>query len=185
MQRLWRHGRQLLAGVLATMVLGSLAEADPRPAPRTGGCLERAAAWAEVNPMLLRAIAWVESRGNPRALNWNRNGTYDVGLMQINSSWYHQGLKLWWRHMGHPCVNVAAGAWVLKQCIAVHGYTWDAVGCYNAGADWKRSVKRAPLARAYIAKVQAALRDAGLPMKGKNGRNVLLTEAAAGSTLSP
>jgi len=117
------------------------------------GCLERAAAWAEVHPTLLRAIAWVESQGNPRALNWNRNGSYDVGLMQINSGWYSRGLKPWWRSLGQPCVNVAAAAWVLKQCVADYGYTWNAVGCYHAGPRWERGRTRAA-GRRYIARVQ-------------------------------
>jgi soluble lytic murein transglycosylase-like protein len=41
----------------------------------------------KVHPDILRAITKVESNFNPRALNKNQNGTYDIGIMQINSSW--------------------------------------------------------------------------------------------------
>lgn len=125
-------------------------------ADEPAGCLERAATWAEVHPTLLRAIAWVESRGNPRALNWNHNGSYDVGLMQINSSWYHRGLKPWWKQLGQPCVNVAAAAWVLKQCTETYRYTWDAVGCYHAGHGWKQGQRRTAGQR-YIKRVQQTI----------------------------
>ncbi len=38
-----------------------------------------------IEPELLQAIAIVESNGNTRAINKNRDGSMDVGLMQINS----------------------------------------------------------------------------------------------------
>ena len=143
-----RGAAWLLGGwLLLSSLLPSLAVAKP-------GCLERAAAWANVHPTLLRAIAWTESEGNPSALNWNRNGSYDVGLMQINSWWYHRGLASIWLRLGDPCVNAAAGTWVLKQCVGEYGYTWDAIGCYNAGSGWARSPKRRAAALRYIRRVQ-------------------------------
>lgn len=138
----------LLGGwFLLKCLLPGIATAEP-------GCLERAAEWARVHPTLLRAIAWVESAGNPSALNWNRNGSYDVGLMQVNSGWYSSGLASLWPRLGDPCVNAAAGAWVLKQCMMEYGYTWEAVGCYHAGAGWARSPRRRSAAQRYIRRVQ-------------------------------
>lgn len=121
------------------------------------GCFDRAAAWAGVHPELLRAIRSVESQGNPAAVNWNRNGTYDVGLMQVNSSWYAHGLRSWWQGLGHPCVNVAAAAWILRQCVDDHGYTWNAVGCYHAGSGWRKREKGRLAARRYIGLVHRAI----------------------------
>jgi soluble lytic murein transglycosylase-like protein len=156
-----RAGSAILVGVFLLVAPASAGT----PRPQTVGCLDRAAVWAGVHPILLRAIAWVESRGNPSAVNRNRNGSTDVGLMQINSWWSTRGLEPWWRHLGSPCVNAAAGAWVLKQCVAISGYTWEAVGCYHAGADWPSSPARRAAGRAYIARVQRAISGATAPPK--------------------
>ena len=109
-------------------------------------CFQDAGETYGVSPLLLEAIMVVESQGNPGAINHNRNGSYDFGLMQINSSW----AKTWgpevWKTLGDPCVNVYAGAYVLADCIKQFGQTWEAVGCYNARSkekkiDYVRKVK--------------------------------------------
>jgi soluble lytic murein transglycosylase-like protein len=142
-----------ITSIIILVTLGTPASART-PAP--AGCVEQVAAWSGIHPTLLRAIAWVESRGDHLAFNRNKNGTYDVGLMQINSFWHRRGIGPWWEALGHPCVNLAAGAWVLRQCVGDHGYTWGAVGCYNAGSNWTKGAKRRA-AEAYVRKVQAAL----------------------------
>ncbi|MDW7973432.1 MAG: lytic transglycosylase domain-containing protein [Thermodesulfovibrio sp.] len=104
-------------------------------------CFRQAGQHYSVHPNILWAIAKVESNFNPFAINKNTNGTFDIGIMQINSSWIsvlkRHGLKhesmLW-----DPCYNIYVGAWVLSQCIAKHGYTWEAIGCYNAVSSTKR-----------------------------------------------
>ena len=151
-----RHDRRLTPiarGAAWLLGLSLLLAPCPALATAHAGCLERAADWANVHPTLLRAIAWVESSGNPSTLNWNSNGSYDVGLMQINSWWYTRGLASIWPRLGDPCVNAAAGSWVLKQCMDEYGYTWDAIGCYNAGSGWSKSPKRRAAAQRYIRKV--------------------------------
>ena len=50
-------------------------------------CFEEAGSQYGISPQLLWSIAKTESNFNPRAINRNSNGTYDYGLMQINSSW--------------------------------------------------------------------------------------------------
>jgi soluble lytic murein transglycosylase-like protein len=98
-------------------------------------CFEDAGRYYGVSPHLLWAIAKVESNFNPRAINRNKNGTYDIGLMQINSSWFPYLKKhgidpslLW-----EPCYNAYVGAMVLRHCIDTYGYSWRAVDCYNKG----------------------------------------------------
>jgi len=104
-------------------------------------CFQNAGAYYGVSPVLLWAIAKVESNFNPFAINRNSNGTYDIGIMQINSSHIPNlkkvGLKDE-RQLWEPCYNIYVGAWVLSHCINQHGYTWEAVGCYNARTQWKR-----------------------------------------------
>ncbi|MDA8091526.1 MAG: lytic transglycosylase domain-containing protein [Nitrospiraceae bacterium] len=107
-------------------------------APAFAFCFEAAGAEYGVSPRLLWSIAKVESDFSPRAVNWNQNGTYDYGLMQINSTWAPKlGMGVW-RSLGDPCSNVRAGAWILARCVRKYGYTWEAVGCYNASNERKR-----------------------------------------------
>jgi soluble lytic murein transglycosylase-like protein len=170
-----RRGSRL--AVLAALVVAVLPSAV---LAEQHGCLEHAAAWAGVHPTVLRAIAWVESRGDPAAVNWNINGTYDVGLMQINSAWYHRGLASVWPHLGAPCVNVAAAAWILTLCAEEYGYSWDAVGCYHAGAGWTRSAARRAIGHSYLHRVKDVIRKA---IPRKEGRNLRLTKLGAGATV--
>lgn len=94
-------------------------------------CFEEAEAMYGIPAELLKAIADVESGMNPRAVNYNVS-SFDYGLMQINSRWYHVIGKDRWMQLSDPCYNVMVGAWILKQCILKHGYTWKAVGCYHS-----------------------------------------------------
>ncbi len=50
-------------------------------------CWEQAAERYGVSPELLYAIARTESGLDPQAIGLNRNGSRDIGLMQINSAW--------------------------------------------------------------------------------------------------
>jgi soluble lytic murein transglycosylase-like protein len=108
------------------------------PALSSAFCFEKAGTEYGVSPHLLWAIAKVESGFIPQAINWNPNGTYDYGVMQINSSWAGKLGMDTWESLGEPCTNVRVGAWILAQCIQKHGYTWEAVGCYNASDRKKR-----------------------------------------------
>ena len=108
------------------------------PSAASAYCFEEAGAVYGINPTLLWAIAKVESSFNPLAINRNSNGSYDFGLMQINSSWYRTLGDEVWQRLADPCVNVYVGAWVLAQCMQRYGYTWEAVGCYNAVTKSKR-----------------------------------------------
>lgn len=101
-------------------------------------CFEEAGKKYNISPRLLMGIARVESGLNPRALNKNPNGSTDMGLMQINSAWL-KTLKVTGDDlMNDACLNTMTGAWVLRQCVDRFGYTWEAVGCYNAYSKEKR-----------------------------------------------
>jgi hypothetical protein len=72
-------------------------------------------------------IAWRESRCNPGAVNatwengqivWtlNRNGTYDSGLLQINSSWFKTLREQFGyepNDLFNPAVNALFASWIL------------------------------------------------------------------------
>ena len=121
--------------LLALMLLLSFSV----PAFASAFCFSEAGTEYGISPELLWSIAKVESGFNPRAVRWARNGTYDYGVMQINSGWAPRlGLAVW-QSLGDPCINVRCGAWILSQCVRRYGYTWKAVGCYNASNDAKRA----------------------------------------------
>jgi soluble lytic murein transglycosylase-like protein len=115
-------------------------------------CFDQAGARYGVSPVLLSAISRVESNGNPLARNVNRDGSEDLGHMQINSRWLRvlasHGIDR--RALIDPCLNTHVGAWILAQNIRAHGYGWEAIGAYNARNPAKRVI--------YAHRVAAALK---------------------------
>lgn len=104
-------------------------------------CFEQAGARYGVAPALLEAISTVESGGNPQAWNLNRDGSEDLGHMQINSRWLEilSSYGIDRQKLLDPCLNTHVGAWILAQNIRQHGYGWEAVGAYNARSPAKRN----------------------------------------------
>ncbi len=101
-------------------------------------CYEEAGELYGINPELLRAIAIAETGENPSIINKNKDGSYDMGLMQINSYWIERIPLDLNTLLSDPCYNVKAGAMIMRYCIEEYGYTWDAVGCYNAKGKIKK-----------------------------------------------
>jgi len=134
--------RRLILATLLGTVLGFSGTAD-------AFCFEEAGAEYGISPRLLWTICKGESNFNPAAVNYNTNGSYDFGLMQINSSWAPtlRKMGIHWKALADPCTNVKVGAWVLAQCIQDYGYTWSAVGCYNSRTPSKRNRYASRIAR--------------------------------------
>lgn len=102
-------------------------------------CFREASERYNIPEKLLRAIARVESGMNPSAVNKNA-GSEDIGLMQINSGWLPvlRRFGIGRNNLWNPCTNVHVGAWILAKNIETYGYTWEAVGAYNARSADKR-----------------------------------------------
>ena len=118
-------------GVILVLLVASFGSAS-------AFCFEEAGSLYGINPLILRAIAKVESNFNPAALNRNTNGSYDFGLMQINSSWASVLGKERWNLLGDACYNTMTGSWILATCMSKYGYSWKAIGCYNSQTPTKR-----------------------------------------------
>ena len=125
-------GRQPAASVLVAF---AVLAAGPAHA-----CWEAAAARYGVSSELLVAIARTESNLDPAAIGRNRDGSRDIGLMQINSAWLPtlapHGIGE--RELLEPCTNIQVGAWILAGNVQRLGYTWDAVGAYHAANPARR-----------------------------------------------
>lgn len=96
-----------------------------------GHCYKEAGKRYNIDPEMLRAIAYTESSFRPNI----ESHTSDIGLMGINRSWLpvlasKYGIseaEVW-----APCINVHVGAWILANNYRQHGKNWNAVGAYNA-----------------------------------------------------
>ena len=100
-------------------------------------CWQDAAQRYGISADLLYAVARVESNLNPQAVNRShlqRTGSYDIGLMQINSGHLRTLSRYGIQEadLFDPCTNIRVGAWLLADNFSRRGAKWDAVGAYNA-----------------------------------------------------
>jgi soluble lytic murein transglycosylase-like protein len=107
------------------LLSASIAQAD---------CFDGAAAHQRLNPLVLRAIAWQESRDQPKTIHHNANGTVDYGMMQINSIQLPVLKKhgITRRALMSACKSVYVAAWLLRTHIEKYGNSWAAVGAYHS-----------------------------------------------------
>ena len=96
-------------------------------------CFNRAAFKYGLPVSLLKAVAYVESGFNPQAVDYDNNGTYDYGVMQINTVWYPV-IKRYWNNLADPCYNVMVGSWILYRCKVRFGGIKRTLACYNSGS---------------------------------------------------
>lgn len=123
--------KHFTAPIILTFALFSHASHAQQPED----CIVSAAQCFQINPLIIKAIIWKESRNNQHAIGHNKNNTLDVGIMQINSTNFNiirakgitpEDLK------SNSCANIFAGTWLLNKTISQNGYTWDSVGDYNS-----------------------------------------------------
>ncbi|MEN9905442.1 MAG: hypothetical protein RLZZ555_2007 [Pseudomonadota bacterium] len=106
------------------------------PAAAWATCWEEAGRIHGIDPLLLKAIAWKESRGWTGAVGPRlRDGNHALGLMQINTIHLPRLAQFGIRReqLFDACTSQKVGAWVLADCIRRFGSTWKSVGCYYAG----------------------------------------------------
>lgn len=110
-------------------------------------CFELAGKDSNIDPVLLRAVAWQESGLNYRITGSNTlagfGSGYGYGLMQIDSQ--HLGfLKQYGITKEHLiddiCINIYVGAYFMAVAFNKFGENWNAVGAYNAG--FKENIKQ-------------------------------------------
>lgn len=121
------------SGMIITFFIGSLLISLPA---LSRDCFDRAGRYYRLDPDLLRAIAFRESSWRGKAMNIVSSTEYAVGMMQIHSQNFSHlatfGItpqKLY----HNSCLNIYTGAYYLSIAFKRWGYSWQAVGAYNAG----------------------------------------------------
>jgi len=133
---------------IVIIIAAGLLTIEPRPSHSF--CFDAAAARYKIAPQILKSIAYCESDMNAAAINYNTDGSYDFGVMQINTIneplLRKSGIK--WNSLADPCTNVMVGAWLLSQHIREYGYNWKAIGAYHSKTPAKRDAYARKIAKA-------------------------------------
>jgi len=98
------------------------------------------AAEVGISPQFALAVALEEnSTLNPIATHQNQDGTFDGGVMQLNSSWFKG-------NWDDPTDNIRAGCLYIKDLIDNPLTTtyWSVAVCYNAGTRWLTRKEKPP-----------------------------------------
>lgn len=87
---------------------------------KAGDCFDLAGRDYKIDPDLLRAISWKESRNRVNAIGINPVTGYGSGLMQVDSQHFNElaryGIKP--EHLtADPCLNIYTGAYYLAIAI--------------------------------------------------------------------
>lgn len=111
------------------------------PAPPTAEyrelCIRHAAAYYRGSPLDVKAVMLTEG-GTTGLQKRNRNGTVDLGLMQINSVHLEPGEKLYGfgytpaRIANDDCLNIHLGTYLLQYQVLSTGDRWQGIGNYHS-----------------------------------------------------
>lgn len=150
---------------VSAIMLGALLAAAPvsaRPSrksdeARVAVCIERAAAGRSWLAKTLWGLRDQEG-GWIGAQVPNANGTFDLGPLQINSSWVPRIASLvgrteadvafWLRY--DACFNAEAARWIFLSALQMSGDYWQAIGIYHSPTRWRQ--------RRYVLRVAAHLK---------------------------
>jgi soluble lytic murein transglycosylase-like protein len=122
--------KKLLLTSLSLMSLSTYALS-----PEHEACFVQASDRYSIDAKILKAIAKTESDFVEKIISKpNANGSYDIGMMQINSSWLPTLAKFGINQQAllNACTNIHVGAWVLANNFSTYGKTWQAIGAYNS-----------------------------------------------------
>jgi soluble lytic murein transglycosylase-like protein len=125
-------------------------------------CIFLAAQTYSLPPAVLMGIYQVESGKVGEETGPNKNGSYDLGPMQINTVWMDSLSKKWdvssdvartWVR-DDPCTNVGVASWILRESLDETGDLSKAVAMYHS---------RTPhIGLRYIKKVVSSMKGYGL-----------------------
>lgn len=137
-------------------------------------CWDYAGSKFNVDPWLLFAIADVESTFRTGIKSKNKNASYDLGLMQINTIHipYFQGKGLSKEEIQYDsCKNIIAAAYLLRKSINKYGYNIDGIGGYHSGTPRLRKAYGQKVIKSYNELI-ARYYVSGEPFSFERHRNV-------------
>ena len=121
-------------------------------------CMVAVAQFHHLPPRVLPAIQAVEA-GRPGIVSRNRNGSGDLGVMQVNSRWVPHLAASWRmphavvaeRLIGDPCFNVAAAGAIMRIYLTeARGDVVRAVGYYHSHTPERASAYQVKVIRASV-----------------------------------
>lgn len=98
-------------------------------------CIYEAALCFKINPLIIKSIIWQESKNRQEAINFNKNKTQDIGIMQINSIHLSSLSEIGISEKEireNSCINLFSGSWILNKSIQRNGYSWEGIGKYHS-----------------------------------------------------
>ncbi len=106
-------------------------------------CIFTAAQTYVVPPSVILGILNVEG-GRIGQVVYNTNDTYDIGPMQINSTWVPRLARYWGVSQGtalaeirdNPCINIGVGAWILRREVDKSGDLYSGIAEYHSSTPW-------------------------------------------------
>ena len=97
-------------------------------------CINQAAIHYLVPAKVIISVLKTEG-GKPGCAKKNKNGTEDLGPMQINTIWLKRVEPYGYNKekiQYDPCINVMVGTWILSQEIAQGDSYWKGVSGYHS-----------------------------------------------------
>ena len=131
--------RAALIGAMVGAVVGIAGPASAEES-MVEACIKAAADVHKVSAGVLVLLLDVE-RGRRGAVSPNKNGTVDIGPMQVNDTWVEKVAQRWGASReaaylalrDNFCANVEAGAWILRQALdEASGNLWEGVAIYHS-----------------------------------------------------
>jgi hypothetical protein len=107
-------------------------------------CLMLAAQTYQVPPAVMIGIMHVEGGRIGQQVGPNINGSYDLGPMQVNTTWVPALAHAWGVDQrtaralvrDDGCVNVKVAAWILHQKITETGSVYGGIAHYHSATPW-------------------------------------------------
>lgn len=104
------------------------------PAITREACIASAASRYAVPVDLVRAVIRTEG-GKTGAISGNKNGSYDMGLMQVNSIHLPEMKRYGITRdylINNECINIHIGTFILHRALSESQDFWRGVGAYNS-----------------------------------------------------